>query len=334
MYSITFSLLVLVSIANAQNLRFESGKGFKIVQFTDVHYKPDASESDTAITLINEVLDIEKPDLVVFTGDIVWGPPVKECFENVLEPVIRRNIHWAYVNGNHDDEHDMSRTQLMDYLVTKPYCLAKHGDKHLKGEGNYILEIRSSDDKTKISNLLYFLDSGSYNESEPGVGWSYDWFSNEQVNWYRTQSKAYTAQNDGTPYNALAFFHIPLAEYPLMSANKDEIIGHYKEQECNGKINTGMFAAMIESGDVNGVFVGHDHDNDYIGNYMGIALAYGRYSGGNTVYNNLGLNGCRVINLEEGEREFSTYIRLRGGEVLFPVKFPNDFVKEEKKKAD
>lgn len=115
-----------------------------------------------------------------------------------------------------------------------------------------------------------------------------------------------------------------------MSANKENIIGNHKEDECNGKINTGMFAAMLESGDVVGTFVGHDHDNDYIGTYMGIALAYGRYSGGNTVYNNLGNNGCRVITLNEGERGFSSYIRLRDGEKLFPVTYPDSFTKENK----
>ena len=35
------------------------------------------------------------------------------------------------------------------------------------------------------------------------------------------------------------------------------------EKACAPKLNTGMFAAMKEAGDVMGVFVGHDHDNDY-----------------------------------------------------------------------
>ena len=46
-----------------------------------------------------------------------------------------------------------------------------------------------------------------------------------------------------------------------------------------------MFAAMKEAGDVMGVFVGHDHDNDYAVMWKNILLAYGRYTGGNTVYN-------------------------------------------------
>lgn len=314
---------------NAQNLQFKTGKDFKIIQFTDIHYKPGVAASDTALLLINEVLDNEKPDFVVFTGDLAWAKPAKDCFDDVLAPVIERKIPWAFVNGNHDDEQGWSRTQIMDYITQNPYCLALHGDKNLKGEGNYILELRASDNQDKISTLLYFMDSGAYNDKHKGVGWSYDWFTHAQVDWYRKQSAAYTAQNGGNPYRALAFFHIPLAEYPIMSANRNSLIGNYKEDECNGKINTGMFAAMLEMGDVIGTFVGHDHDNDYIGNYMGIGLAYGRYSGGNTVYNNLGLNGCRVIELKENEKGFSTYIRLRGGEKLFPVDFPESFQKKK-----
>lgn len=75
-----------------------------------------------------------------------------------------------------------------------------------------------------------------------------------------------------------------------------------------------MFAAMRQNNDIIGIFTGHDHNNDYIGVLHNIALAYGRYSGGNTVYNNLGKNGCRVIELQEGEKSFTTYIYILGGE--------------------
>lgn len=327
---IALLLSVVFYSLEAQVLQFKKGEDFKIVQFTDVHYKPNVIASDTAIILIKEIIENEKPDLVVFTGDLAWAGPTKDAFDAVLAPVIERKIPWAYVNGNHDDEHGWNRTQIMDYLVSQPYCKATHGDKNLKGEGNYILEVRSSNNVDKTETLLYFMDSGSYNRKHKHIG-GYDWFDHEQVTWYRNQSEAYTKQNKGEPYRALAFFHIPLAEYPIMSAYKENIIGNYKEAECNGKVNTGMFGAMIESGDVIGTFVGHDHDNDYIGNYMGIGLAYGRFSGGNTVYNSLGNNGCRVITLTEGEHGFHTYIRLRGGEKLFPVDFPKSFVKEDKK---
>jgi len=319
-------LLMVTTIGYAQKpiLKFNSNGNFKIVQFTDVHYKKLMTESEVAIQLINEVLDAEKPDLVVFTGDVIWAKPVKEGLDDVFDPVSRRGIPWTYVFGNHDDEFGMSRQQLMDYVTQKPYCLAQTGDKSLSGVGNYILEVRNSSNVDNIAALLYHFDSGAYTPIKEIGG--YDWIRLDQVNWYTEQSAAYTRANNNNPYPALAFFHIPLAEYPIMKAEKyDKLIGSKDEKECNGRLNSGMFAAMRQAGDVMGTFVGHDHDNDYIGEYFGIYLAYGRYSGGKTVYNNLGKNGCRVIELTEGKHEFSTYIRLLGGEKLYPVTYPDTF---------
>jgi hypothetical protein len=75
-----------------------------------------------------------------------------------------------------------------------------------------------------------------------------------------------------------------------------------------------MFHAMIESGDVMGVFVGHDHDNDYIGQEYGIALAYGRVSGYDA-YGDLE-RGARIIELQEGKRQFDTWIATPSGKSL------------------
>lgn len=326
MRNLSIILLTLFSLAlTAQNktLKYNDKGVFKILQFTDIHYQKNNPASAVAIELINEVLDAEKPDLVVFTGDIIYAKPVIAGLDDVFTPVIERKIPWAYIFGNHDDEHGMSRAELMDYAVSKPFCLAQAGDKSLKGIGNYILEVKSSNE-SKNSAILYFFDSGAYTPIK-GLG-TYDWFAPNQIEWYSNQSAAYTKENGGVPYPALAFFHIPLAEYPQMKAEKyDQLIGSKDEKECNGKLNTGMFAAMRQAGDVMGTFVGHDHDNDYIGNYYDIYLAYGRFSGGNTEYNNLGKNGCRVIELKEGKREFSTYIRLLGGEILYPVEYPATF---------
>ena len=325
----TFHLILLltttIGIYAQKSLHFNKDKSLKILQFTDVHYKPGVLASDTAIIQINDALDAERPDFVVFSGDLAWGKPANTCFDNVLQTVISRKIPWAYVNGNHDDEQGWTRKQIMDYIVELPYCYAIHGDRHLKGEGNYILEVKKSNDKDSIGALLYFFDTGSYS-FDRSIS-TYDWLDLEQINWYTDESKTYTKENNETPYPALAFFHIPLFEYADMTAreNKGNIIGTKSEKECNGKLNSGMFTAMVLGGDVMGTFCGHDHDNDYIGVYKNIALAYGRYSGGNTVYNNLGKNGCRVINLKEGDRGFNTYIRLLGGEKLYPVSFPSDF---------
>lgn len=316
-----------VDTPSAEALVFNENGKFKIVQFTDLHYRPGDTASLRGIKLINEVLDAEKPDLVVITGDIVWGKPAQEVLDAVFTPIIERKIPWAAGFGNHDDESDMSREQLMDTFVQMPYCLAKAGDEQVKGVGNYMIELKDNSGK-KIESVLYFFDSGAYTPIK-GIG-KYDWFDSSQINWYKENSNRYTGTNNNEPIPSLAFFHIPLPEYTEMSTNGSRIIGSRSEEECPGKLNTGMFAAMRQEGDIMGTFVGHDHDNDYIGNHYDIALAYGRYSGGNTVYNNLGLNGCRIIELEEGKREFKTYIRLLGGEKIYEVTYPESFnIKKE-----
>ena len=90
-----------------------------------------------------------------------------------------------------------------------------------------------------------------------------------------------------------------------------------------------MFVAMKEMGDVMATFVGNDHDNDYAVYWHGIMLAYGRYTGGNTVYNNLKPNGARIIELTEGKRNIHTWIRLYGGNVLHHIMYPNFFLKDK-----
>ena len=59
--------------------------------------------------------------------------------------------------------------------------------------------------------------------------------------------------------------------------------------------------------------------------YKEVLLAYGRYTGGNTVYNDLPSNGARVIVLKEGERKFNTYIRIANGEIESFVSYPDNF---------
>ena len=107
-----------------------------------------------------------------------------------------------------------------------------------------------------------------------------------------------------------------------------DLVGTRKEKACAPQLNSGMFASMKEMGDILGVFVGHDHDDDYAVFWKGILLAYGRYTGGDTVYNNLS-NGARVIEMTEGSTNFRTWIRLKDGEVINTVNYPSDFIKKK-----
>jgi hypothetical protein len=73
-------------------------------------------------------------------------------------------------------------------------------------------------------------------------------------------------------------------------------------------VNSGLFAAFLERGDVVGVFCGHDHLNDYEATLHGIRLVYGRATG-HGGYGRAGFpRGARVIELRDALRGFETRV--------------------------
>lgn len=300
------------------SLKFRSDGGFRIVQFTDIHYKSNHEASAEGLLKLGALLDRMKPDLVFFTGDIVVDSLAPQGWKAALNLAIERRIPWAVVFGNHDDEHGYTRSQIMQYISTLPYCCARSGPSGITGVSNYYLRIRHANDTTTAA-VLYGLDSNSYCKTLENE--TYGYFGFDQVNWYRQTSNSLTRQNKGKPYPALAFFHIPLREYGQFADTLTSThIGRRTENECYGALNTGMYAAFIESGDVMATFTGHDHNNDYIGCHHRLCLAYGRFSGTTSTYGSL-TPGARIIDLTENNRQFSTFLHTTTNETLFPAIF-------------
>jgi len=327
----TFILFLCLAInTEAKNpvFKFNADGKFKIMQLTDTHIIWDNPNSLETVEMLNQVLDAEKPDLVIFTGDVVTGKPYQKGIELVTEPIISRKIPWALVYGNHDYEMDLTYEQLGELISKYPYFAGNlKKQKNISGYGNYVFEVKEHNG-SKTAALIYCMDSRNYSTMKPAVD-GYGWFSFDQVEWYRHTSEKYTAKNGGNPLPAVAFFHIPLPEYREFDNYKGIKEGSKMEKECSPEINSGMFFSMLEKGDVMGTFVGHDHVNDFIFNYYGIALAYGRFSGSKTTYTSL-KNGCRLIELTENERTFKTWIRLDDETTILQVTYPQDLTSETK----
>lgn|SRR5690606_6869024 len=324
-FIIQFLLFVFfLSSVEGQNLKFRKDGKFRIVQFTDIHYVPGGEPSKKSIAMMEATLDAEKPDLVVFTGDVVVKGPTKKGWDEVLQPVISRRIPYMVTLGNHDDESDMKREEVAAYVVTKPYIVNTR--IQLPGVSGYLNGAFTIEgNHSKAGAIIYTMDSHGYSKNPRVKG--YGWFAADQVNWFREMSASFREiYRDTLP--ALAFFHIPLPEYKMAFDDiRNKRVGVRYENECPPDINTGMFAAMLESGDVMGTFVGHDHVNDYLVDYMGIALTYGCWSGSENTYQRH-KNGARVIELTEGKRQFSTYIRESDGMKIYHVDYP--FPKKKK----
>lgn len=309
--------------AGLEALRFGKDGKFKIVQFTDIHWQPGNPASEEATRCMDAVLDAERPDLVIYTGDLVYAAPAREAVMKAVEPAVKRGIPFAVTWGNHDDEFDATREELFAAMAGLPGNLSD-SVAGLSGVNNFILPLLSARTDSAAA-VLYVIDSNGYSTIESAKG--YAGIQPDQIGWYRDNSRRFTAANGGRPIPSLAFFHVPLNEVNTAASDEYAIFnGTRRERACSASVNTGMFAEMLRCGDVMAAFFGHDHINDYAVVYKGVLLAYGRYSGGRTVYSDIpGGNGARVIEMSEGVRGFDSWIRLADGSVINTISFPHDF---------
>jgi predicted phosphodiesterase len=302
--------------AQKKVLKFNNGK-FKIVQFTDLHWiadKQHASANDSTLQLIKYVINTEKPDFVVFTGDVIVSGGAAKAWKEVTQPLADLKVPFAVTFGNHDTETDISKEQALAIIQTNPYNLTYSAGKGIDGVGNCALPVKSSDGKTN-KWILYFFDSNSYTNEPDTLVKGYSWIKFSQIQWYRRQSAAYTKINNHVALPALSFFHIPLPEFEWVRNHKTTL-GSKEEEVCSPYFNSGLFTSFIEMRDVLGVFVGHDHNDDFIGSDANICLGYGRKTGYNSAYAEILERGARVIELYENEKKFDTYIRTLSGKYL------------------
>ncbi|OWB60470.1 hydrolase activity protein [[Candida] boidinii] len=268
------------------NLLLDSKDNFKILQVADLHFSTghgicrdtfpaletnvECLADDRTLAFVEKVLDLEKPDLVVLTGDQIFGescPDSETALLKAVAPFIKRKIPYTFSFGNHDDEEgSLSASQLLSFVLTLPYSYASFGPSDVSGNGNYVWTVSPKNNKKAAAITLYFLDSHKYSpypKTYPG----YDWIKEDQIKFvYQEHEQLLEAQNayNGIPLS-LAFFHIPLTEYrELADANgvKRPMVGNIKEGVTAPFYNPGVRDALTDVG-VSVVSVGHDHCNDY-----------------------------------------------------------------------
>jgi len=310
-------------------LRFRSDGTFKIVHFTDT--QDDHEIDPRTVALMEAVLDDERPDLVGFTGDnIRSGPETPEqaiaAMDHIVGPVEAREIPWLITFGNHDEDQTprtgMDEDSMLAHYMSFPHNLNEVDPPGVYGTGNVrVLVMGSSQDTPRLA--VWGMDSGRYSPDtiagqavEADGLRSYDWIRPSQVAWYMEASRELEASL-GRPLPGLMFFHIPLPEFSLLWEHREnhDVVGQKNEDVAAGAFNSGLFAAVLERGEVKGIFVGHDHVNDYVGNYFGVRLGYSA----NTGFGTYGLEGegrdrmrgARVLVIPEANPgEFRTFMRF------------------------
>jgi hypothetical protein len=330
-------------------LRFNSDHKFKIMQIADTQEIPAVSP-DT-LSLINNALDREKPDLVIFTGDQIKGyskkfkkdPAIIESTIDILvEPIAKRNIPFMVTYGNHDAQCGVdNRGQYKFYAKYDNFI---SGDlRNADDVGTTDIQIYSSTEDKPVFEL-YIIDS--HGKAKDGAG--YAPVDKEQIEWYVSRREQLKAEN-GDYLPSLVFQHIPVPEFfdvikkvpkgakgavPAYGAHENEYFvlndetiaegGFMLESPASPDVNTGEFEAMSEKGDVLGIYVGHDHNNSFVVKYKGVDLGYTQGAGFN-VYGPGENRGVRIFELDEtAPREYKTHTatfkELCGTKIKTPVK--------------
>lgn len=298
-------------------LRYREDGTFRIVQFTDTHLgnRPYNEEDLKTFHLIEKMLEELDVDLIVHTGDIIWSDGVKDSdliFEEVMTYFDKKQVPFAMTFGNHDAEGTASRKDLLEiYEKSISNKVEKKNHLLVAGRESYTLEILKHD-SDDVANVIYIMDSGGDAPLPIGI---YDWNQPEQVEWFREVSNQYR-KGDGVKRN-LIFQHIPIPEYWTASENIITGVNNETDERISAPhINTGLFANMVLDGETWGMFVGHDHENNFDSLLYDIHLVYGNVSGYNT-YGDVS-RGVRIIELDVNTRTIETKL-LKADEILHDI---------------
>lgn len=335
-----------------KELRFRSNGEFHILMISDLHAGP---KYNTKLkTAIRALLEETKPDLVLINGDLSVGgmyeggvctqEGLRSFLIDVMEDIETADIPWAHVYGNHDRESGLDLEKQHEVYEERPYCLSTHGPKDIHGVGNYVLPILSHDGE-RIAYNIWGLDSlrefTDYQEAFHMPGCEFrlpnsfgDGGVNaspvtDQVMWYYNTSMEMEREN-GAKIPAIMYMHVPLLEMHLISRNRElcNFEGRKREEICSSEMNSGLFMACLQRGDVKGMFFGHEHLNDFSGELFGMTMAYDGALGYDMSAMDDMRGGREIILYENPEKKLQTrqirLVELMGDSALRVTKSDKD----------
>ncbi len=274
---------------------------FKILQLTDTHYGGGIGSYKNDVKTLNAVhklLQFEKPDLVVITGDVIYPMPFQTGTLNNMKSaqqfatfMEKMQVPWTIIFGNHDNDalSLAKRSELADFFSSEnfKYCLFSKNPKNtaISGYGNHIITIKNADNT--LNTALFLMDSHSYINGNLA---KYDKIRDDQVEWYKNSilnmSTVENGIESGKVVPSLLFVHVPLNEYE--TAWNESINNNPEAKYLYGVCDQTIYAPFIDDkntkskifdemlllGSTKAVFCGHCHKNNFAINYKGIQLSF------------------------------------------------------------
>ena len=308
-------------------LRFRGGT-FRIMAVGDLHEPFDLSDprerrktADT-LMLLETALQKLRPDLVVFMGDMGKDDDEEKdrvIIRRILAPLKARGVPYALVFGNHDPECAVPLARQLRFYREEYDNLYITDTPGLTGCGNCRVGVLDGEGKKELLSL-WFADSGC-GSPDPAIP-GYAWLQPDQIDWYRSEAAALKKENGSLP-PAVWFMHIPVPEerdltrpakwYELpycvngfgsrkgrRFVKKKGVSGYLGEDPACAEVNSGIFDAWKQTGDVMAAVFGHDHMNDFVGKVEGIDLCQCKTAGFH-VYTDGCNAGVRMFTFSEND---------------------------------
>ncbi|KAJ3568680.1 hypothetical protein NPX13_g6338 [Xylaria arbuscula] len=344
--------------SNGRTLRFLEDGTFQITVFSDLHFAEDEDSAQGPIQdtktseVVKKVLERESPQLVVLNGDLISGYGTRAdnatlYLDQVVAPIVERDLPWATTYGNHDNEAYVRSTDLLTREQQYENSLTQNmiPGKPQGGVSNYFLQVYpASGDQDVPEATLWFFDSR-------GGGEPRDWVDDSVVDWFKEASMNLTQQYNKT-IPSLAFFHIPITamyefqEDPGVDPGREPGIDGEKVwwqgRGFDGKTghDVSFMTALADTDGLLATFSGHDHDNDWCYKWIrpttdqavardGVSVCYGRHTGYGG-YGDLPRGGRQILLRQETvTMEAITWIRLEDGSVLANVTLNSTYGQDE-----
>ena len=235
------------------------------------------------------------PDLIIITGDIIYGEfddsgASMDLFCDFMDSL---GVPWAPVYGNHDNESLRGIDWQNQRLEAADLCLFRKG--RVTGNGNYAVLITRDGVPGRV---LYMMDSGACMGSPDASVRRGPGFAGDQYDWLYTTADMLTALNGGVAVPAFMGFHIPTTHFHLAAVEKGyQSDAHHEKyvigttvpacdsdfgckREPLGCFGTPAdFVERLHTAGVDGVFVGHCHANNTSILWQGIRWTYGLKTG-------------------------------------------------------
>ncbi|KAJ3494952.1 hypothetical protein NLG97_g3737 [Lecanicillium saksenae] len=336
-------------------LTFGSDGNFQISVFNDLHFGENAWDSwgpqqdINSVKVLNSVLDKEEPQLVVLNGDLITGENAfphngSVYIDQIVKPIVDRDLLWASTYGNHDSDFNLSSASIWERENTYPNCrTGAHGarPKCRRDRGGFYFQ-ETNPDGSRVG--------------QPG------WVDQSVVDWFQ-HTNAALVKRHGQVIPSLGFVHIPpyvsqaiqkehgrnsIDPYTNPGINDDYLLAPQAQGWCPDGTNDGSCAyggqdipfmrAIASTEGMIGLFSGHDHgdswcykwdrlvpDTTVTGN--GVNLCFGQHSG----YGGYGnwIRGARQIRINRAalkkKQAAQTWIRLENGATVGAVTLNSTF---------